>query len=48
MLAVGIAPDEVDEFVEQWTEDAERHNKRIAHEIERMLSEPDAPSHALN
>jgi len=48
MLADGCDPNEVNEFVAQWTADAERQNQAIAAEIERVVSEPDAPSHALN
>jgi hypothetical protein len=46
--AAHCEPDEVSEFVAQWTEDAERHNAQIVAEIERVKDEPGAPTHTLN
>jgi hypothetical protein len=48
MAADGYDTDVVNGLIAEWKADAERHIKTMVSELERVMSEPDAPSHAIN
>jgi hypothetical protein len=48
LAADGHDSDAVNALITEWKADAERHIKTMVAELERVMSEPDAPSHAVN
>ena len=47
MMADGWTQEEIDAQLALWNADAERCHKEVLTQLERIMSEPDAPSHKL-
>jgi hypothetical protein len=48
LAADGYDADAVNRLIAEWKADAEHHITAMVGELERVMSDPDAPSHAIN